>query len=296
MEGPGSPYREGKPLTALIPPDRRRQKTVILVVASMIAGALLWQLAVRLLERPAATKVAEPPAGPRDWIAKTVLRGPDGAQAIPPESLAVVHVWLQGCSDCMPAFEAMRAIDDAGGLGVDAPVFNVAYGEADPAWASRYGVRENLVFDPGGARIVRPLGIGTFTTLVVDETGVVVHRDRPDRPGYVERVREAVAKHAPPRSDAPRGAPRLDAKAVERVVGAHRARLDAACWRGGARPPQAKVTVAVQVAPDGRVASAEGEGDDAEVAECVERQVRTWRFPAPGGRVDLVLPFLFARD
>lgn len=40
-----SPYREPKPLTDLIPPDRRRQRTAVLVVTSMLAGAAVFQLA-----------------------------------------------------------------------------------------------------------------------------------------------------------------------------------------------------------------------------------------------------------
>lgn len=45
---------------------------------------------------------------------------------------------------------------------------------------------------PNGKSIVRPLGIGTFTTLVVDPNGAIIHRDRPDRPGCAERIRNAV--------------------------------------------------------------------------------------------------------
>jgi hypothetical protein len=44
MEG-GNPYREPKPLSEIIPPDRRRQRIAIIVIASMIAGATLFQIA-----------------------------------------------------------------------------------------------------------------------------------------------------------------------------------------------------------------------------------------------------------
>jgi hypothetical protein len=86
----------------------------------------------------------------------------------------------------------MSRFQKEGGSSFDAPVINVAYGEADVTWAQGYGVSKNLVFDPGGAAVVRPLGIGSFTTLVVDPDGAILHRDRPDRPGYAERMRNAV--------------------------------------------------------------------------------------------------------
>lgn len=198
MDGPTEPrvpYREGKPLTEIIPPDRRRRKTGALVVSSMIAGVALWVVGGFVVERLRAggpRSGASTPGYIAGSVRPVVLHGPDHDVALPPKTLAVVNVWLQGCADCMPAFDAMRQLEDEGGLGVDVPVYNVAYGEADPTWAMRYGVHTNLVFDPGGASVVRPLGIGTFTTLVIDSQGTILHRDRPDRPGYRARVRAAV--------------------------------------------------------------------------------------------------------
>ena len=128
-----------------------------------------------------------------DFVA-TRLSGPDGPVAFPSASRpTILNVWLQACADCMPAFEAARALEEKGGLGLDAEVVNVAYGEAEPSWAARYGVRQNLVYDRGGASVVKPLGISSFTTLVLDRHGEVVHTDRPDRAGYAERVGAAVA-------------------------------------------------------------------------------------------------------
>lgn len=40
----GGPYREPKPLSEIIPPDRRKQRVAIIVIASMIAGATLFQI------------------------------------------------------------------------------------------------------------------------------------------------------------------------------------------------------------------------------------------------------------
>ena len=56
---------------------------------------------------------------------------------MPPPQRSVVNVWLQGCSDCMPAFDAMAELQSEGGLNVGGPIINVAYGEADHEWARR---------------------------------------------------------------------------------------------------------------------------------------------------------------
>jgi hypothetical protein len=110
----------------------------------------------------------------------------------------------------MPAFEAQAALEKSGTLILPVPVVNVAYGEADEAWAERYGVSKNLVFDRDGSAIVKPLGIGTFTTLVLDAEGNVMHVDRPDRAGFPSRVLAALRalpsiKAAAPRAGAVRG-------------------------------------------------------------------------------------------
>lgn len=192
-----SPYREhgDKSLADLIPPDRRRLKLALLVLASMLAGAGLMELGRVVVARRHVAPVQRPSA---DHVPAVVLSGPEDTHvSLPARRKAVVNVWLQGCQDCMGAFNAMRELQAKGGLGVTAPIVNVAYGEADPSWAARYGVRENLVFDVGGSGVVRPLGIGTFTTLVIDADGLILHRDRPDRPGYADRIRTALGEPAP---------------------------------------------------------------------------------------------------
>jgi hypothetical protein len=52
------PYREGKPLADLIPPDRRREKAVGLVVVSMVIGAVLFHFGRSLFE-PSAPQEPE---------------------------------------------------------------------------------------------------------------------------------------------------------------------------------------------------------------------------------------------
>lgn len=199
-EPPVSPYRAERPLQDLIPPDRRRRVAVFLVIASALAGMAGLRLTddLRSLWRethPPQAQSARPPTPARtSHVGPMVLRGPNQrAIAIPQSTAVVVNVWLQGCADCIPAFEAYQAIAASGGLGVGVPVINVAYGQADVAWASRYHVEENLVFDSGDA-LVKPLGIGSFTTLVIDAQGDVVLVDRPDHVGYAGRVGDTLRR------------------------------------------------------------------------------------------------------
>lgn len=86
------------------------------------------------------------------------------------------------------------------------------------SWAAEYGVRRNLVFDHGGAKVVKALGVTSFTTIVFDESGKEVARDRPDRPGYVERVR-ALADPGP-----------LGARDVQEVVSSKHEVIRHRCW------------------------------------------------------------------
>jgi hypothetical protein len=279
----------------------------------MAAGVALWVLGgmvVDLQRELTPAPIGTAPLDQAGRITPSVLRGPGLSVAMPPRQRSVVHVWLQGCQDCMPKFEAMRALESAGGLGVTVPIYNVAYDEADPTWAARYGVQQNLVFDVGGRSVVKPLGIGTFTTLVFDSDGSVLLRDQPDRPGYRDRVRAAVgaANVRPPPTPSPddplgppgdEGAP-LDAEAVRRVVAANAAGLKRACWerrladRDG--PAAASVTVTATIGGDGRVDATRATGDDAPLQACLEAQVATWRFPASGAAKTVSLPFRFAKE
>ena len=197
MDGP-TPYREGKPLAEIIPPDRRRAKLIALVVSSMIAGIGLWVLGGYALDEMRSDPPRPPtrtPGYPAGAIRAAVLHGPSGDVTMPPATRSVVHVWLQGCQDCMPAVEAFHAMKDAGRLDVaDLPVVNVAYGGARTEWAAQYGLDDKLVFDPSGKALVQPLGIGTFTTVVLDPQGWIRFKDRPDNAGYADRL--AGATHA----------------------------------------------------------------------------------------------------
>lgn len=90
----------------------------------------------------------------------------------------------------------------------------------------------------------------------------------------------------------------LDQSSVERVVASHRAGVKRTCWeRGGAdQKSSVNVTVSATVAPDGSVSGTSSSGDDPVVAKCIETQVRSWRFNAPGSTTTINIPFKFVRQ
>ncbi|MDB4933609.1 MAG: Signal recognition particle receptor protein FtsY [Labilithrix sp.] len=90
----------------------------------------------------------------------------------------------------------------------------------------------------------------------------------------------------------------LDSSSVERVVASHRAGVKRTCWeRGGAdQKSSVNVTVSATVAPDGSVSNTSSSGDDPVVAKCIEAQVKSWRFNAPGSTTTVNIPFKFVRQ
>src|SRR5690606_34085929 len=111
-----------------------------------------------------------------------------------------------------------------------------------------------------GALLARPLGISTFTTLVVDVDGTIIHRDRPDRPGFADRIREKVGETRLPTPAPPQVEPgSLSADEVQRVVAKHRSPMNHDCWQpfAGSKdvPPTARVTLSIVVGASGDVVS-----------------------------------------
>ncbi len=159
---------------------------VALVVTCVLAGAglreALWRvdLASRLQQH------AVLPSSAPQHVHATLKTPSGGTVTLPSGRVTVVNVWLQGCPDCMETFRAFSALQQHP-LWSRVDVVNVAYGQADPNWAHEYGVDLNLAFDPGD-QIVQPLGIGTFTTFVIDGQGRVVFRGRAVEPAFVERI------------------------------------------------------------------------------------------------------------
>jgi len=153
-----------------------------LVAGSVLCGALLQKYVTTL---PFFQRTHTAASNPTRLAGPVTLRGPGGVVTLPMKTPALVHVWLEGCADCMPAFEAMKEYspEDPG-----IPVVNIAFGSSREEWAREYGVAQTLVFDPSGEGVVHPLRISSFTTLLMDEQGYIRLRDRPDRPGYKDRV------------------------------------------------------------------------------------------------------------
>lgn len=153
-------------------------------------GAALWMRA-----RDSDVRVVVPDAtlqAVASAVAVPVVTPPhvDAFVGLPLRGPVVAHVWLENCADCMSAFGAYQQVRERNELeGI--PQVNVAYGSSTPEFAARYRVDENLVVDSDGSQVVKPFGIGSFTTLVLDKSGAVIHRDRPDHAGYAERVKEA---------------------------------------------------------------------------------------------------------
>jgi hypothetical protein len=181
----------------------RGWKLVGLIFASVAVGAAL-QGAVRAAadahaqrERLAAAAAEALPIVPLApapaMLPRSTLGGPGGSASLPPGQPTLINVWLEGCRDCMPAFEAWRDLHQQGRVPAGVHIINVAYGQASPSFAAAYGLSEHLLFDRGGSAVVNPLGIGTFTTLVVDAEGRIRMRDRPDSVGFVERLQGAFA-------------------------------------------------------------------------------------------------------
>ncbi|MEW5848239.1 MAG: hypothetical protein AB2A00_05465 [Myxococcota bacterium] len=78
-------------------------------------------------------------------------------------------------------------------LGPEIPVVNVALGTVSLEWAREWKLEENLVVDVSGTTVFLPAEVQGFETLLVDETGVIRLRERPDAPGAVDRIRGAMA-------------------------------------------------------------------------------------------------------
>jgi hypothetical protein len=136
---------------------------------------------------PAPTTRAPTPRAPEDGPPVPVLTSRVAGPAL-------VNVWLQGCADCMPKFEAWSRLVAAGRIPRGLAVHNVAYGDATRDYAARYHVEAGLAADRGGV-YVQPLGIHTFTTLLVDEAGRVTDRLDPTDARFVDRVGQFAEEH-----------------------------------------------------------------------------------------------------
>ncbi len=89
----------------------------------------------------------------------------------------------------------------------------------------------------------------------------------------------------------------FDQGAIERVVNARKAGVKRTCLdRAGSTAGSTKVTATITIAPNGSVQNVSTAGDEPVVAKCIEQQLRTWSFPAPGEVKTVQIPFVFVRQ
>lgn len=189
-----APYRATELRPPEVPFPWQRVRTVAAVaMLGAVMGTGVWLATLTRCGHPRDRQCGM--AGMRSTVANApqrVLVGPEGADAMPLRGPVVINVWLQGCEDCRPAFDAAARLE-AEGVWSRWNLRNISYGAADLDWAQRHGVGRGLRQDAAGSLFVRPFGISTFTTLVLDHDGREVWRGRPDQVGFVEGVDRALA-------------------------------------------------------------------------------------------------------
>ncbi|CAN5924959.1 hypothetical protein BH11MYX4_BH11MYX4_66710 [soil metagenome] len=89
----------------------------------------------------------------------------------------------------------------------------------------------------------------------------------------------------------------FDQGAIERVVNTRKAGVKRTCLdRGGSSASSTKVTATITIAPNGAVQNVAATGNDPAVTKCIEQQLRSWSFPAPGEVKQVQIPFVFVRQ
>jgi len=100
-----------------------------------------------------------------------------------------------------------------------------------------------------------------------------------------------------PGDSGPSGGGSFDQAAIERVVNSRKAGVKRSCLeRSSSAASTTKITATITIAPNGSVQNVSAEGDDPPVAKCIEQQLRTWSFPAPGDVKQVQIPFVFIRQ
>lgn len=89
----------------------------------------------------------------------------------------------------------------------------------------------------------------------------------------------------------------FDQGAIERVVNSRKAGVKRTCLdRSTSTASSSKVTATITIAPSGAVQNVSTTGGEPMVAKCIEQQLRTWSFPAPGETKQVQIPFVFVRQ
>lgn len=89
----------------------------------------------------------------------------------------------------------------------------------------------------------------------------------------------------------------FDQAAIERVVNARKTGVKRTCLeRSAGGAGSTRVVAALTIAPNGSVQNVSTSGNDPAVGRCIEQQLRSWSFPAPGETKQVQIPFVFVRQ
>jgi len=89
----------------------------------------------------------------------------------------------------------------------------------------------------------------------------------------------------------------FDQAAIERVVNTRKAGVKRTCLeRSASTASSTKETATITIAPNGSVQNVSTTGDDPVMGKCIEQQLKTWSFPAPGETKTVQIPFVFVRQ
>lgn len=93
------------------------------------------------------------------------------------------------------------------------------------------------------------------------------------------------------------GGSMLTSSDIQSVVAARGASMRRHCIeKSSGGSGTSKVVAHLVISPNGNVQSVKGDGNDPEMARCVESQIRGWQFPPPGTSTPVDIPFTFVRQ
>ena len=102
---------------------------------------------------------------------------------------------------------------------------------------------------------------------------------------------------AAPAASAPDAGPAFDFALVEQIVKQHKDAVRVACWDRSKSAEKAYVgTMSIRVGPTGNVVTVVVDGPDKPASQCIEKQVKTWKFPPPSGTATIKVPIRLRRD
>jgi hypothetical protein len=102
---------------------------------------------------------------------------------------------------------------------------------------------------------------------------------------------------ASPPAPAPDAGPSFDFALVEQIVKQHKDAVRVACWDKSRSTEKAYVgTMSLRVGPTGNVVTVDVDGTDKPASQCIEKQVKAWKFPPPSGTATIKVPIRLRRD